>query len=77
MEGADERECQLWSQAIKEAVEFILPTLLKQQSANDRLKQKRAAMEEREEKRKQQLEALGNVGMKYTAQIMMTRATAK
>lgn len=72
-EATTQPEAELWQQDLTDAVDFICPDLLTHQSDKDRLDVSRKRMEDRQRDRQRQLKELGNVGMTFTSEIMMTR----
>lgn len=62
-----------WLQDIAEAIELFTPRLQSEKSSKERLVRLKERMDERQQDRQNQLKAMGNVGMKYTSEIMMTR----
>ena len=74
LSSSSKEDFELWLKGLHAVVDFLVKSLRDQRSGEDRLKSKRREMERRQAERDRQKQALGDVGMKFTAQAMAARS---
>lgn len=74
LKANSKNEAKTWHQDLTAAIEFLIPKLRAEQGDDEKLANMKERMEQRQKDRQKQLKDMGDVGMKFTSQIMMSRS---